>query len=173
MIVPPDFGGLFAATRDLHKACEKHPVGQRMAEGNITRQEWSDWLWALRELHRSCDRAVPEHMNRDAVLTSDLALLPPGRSSEAAIAWSIALTQMPDVTGAAYVLHGAHRSGGRKMGPILVRRGLPVQHIIYVDPAAAQAWVRNARTREDCAPVARATFDCLLGVMDEIEGRRA
>lgn len=159
---------LFEATREMHHACEAHPVGQRMFRGDVTRQEWADWLGAMQVLHRIVDRAVPDHMARDAALAADLAMLPPARPSRAALQFAVHLTAT-DCGGAAYVLHGAHRSGGRVLAPKMVKRGLPTAHTCYRDPDAAQAWVVEARARDEWTHVARQTFKCLLAVMDEIE----
>ena len=157
-------------TRDLHHACEAHPVGQRMVAGNVARQEWADWLWAFRALHQMIDPQLPGPMSRDAALSSDLAVLPQARPSAAALRFALALHGR-HVTGAAYVLHGAHRSGGRVLAPLLAKRGLPSQHIVYLDPDAAQRWLKWARMQTHCADQARETFACLLAVMDEIEAR--
>jgi len=43
---------LYDATKDLHHACEAHALGGRMSKGNVTPQEWADWLaaaWATGE----------------------------------------------------------------------------------------------------------------------------
>ncbi|MFU8776062.1 MAG: hypothetical protein ACNA7M_00135 [Roseovarius sp.] len=167
---------LFDATRDQHHACEQHPLGQRMASGNITRAEWAGWLMAFRVLHQVIDPALPAHMHRDGLLAADLSVLPPVPPSRAALRFALDLCSLDagtgksgtDTTGAAYVLHGAHRSGGRVLAPTLVKRGLPCAHITYRDPEAVQAWVKHTRSRVDLALQARATFVCLLAVMDEI-----
>jgi len=165
---------LFDATRDQHHACEQHPLGQRMAAGNITRAEWATWLSAFRTLHQIVDPALPAHMQRDALLAADLSVLPTVPPSRAALRFALELCGSGadmDTTGAAYVLHGAHRSGGRVLAPKLIKRGLPCGHIVYRDPEAVQAWVQHSRGRIDIAPQARATFACLLAVMDEIVAR--
>jgi hypothetical protein len=161
---------LYEATKDLHHACEAHPVGGRMSKGNVTTQEWADWLWAFRCLHSVVDAALPAHMARDGLLAADLSVLPTARPSKAALLLAASLVGR-DVTGAAYVLHGAHRSGGRVMAPILTKRGLPCAHIAYRDPEATQDWVRRARDAAESIELARATFECLLSVMDEIHAR--
>lgn len=169
---------LFEATRDLHHACEAHPLGQRMAAGNITRAEWAGWLTAFRVLHQVVDPALPAHMHRDGLLAADLSVLPPVLPGRAALSFARELCDAGagtdnvgrDTTGAAYVLHGAHRSGGRVLAPTLVKRGLPCGHITYRHPNAVQAWVKTIRARGDLADPARATFTCLLAVMDEIDG---
>lgn len=161
---------LYELTRDLHHACEEHAVGQRFAKGNATRQEWADWLWAFRCLHLVVDPVLPLEMHRDAALASDLSLLPAARPSPVALSFAHSLVGQ-DPVGAAYVLHGAHRSGGRVMAPVMAKRGFPTQHIVYKDPEAVQAWVKWARAQTAAASQARDTFRCLLGVMGEIESR--
>lgn len=162
---------LHELTRDLHHACERHPFGARMAEANITRQEWADWLWALKVLHCLVDLTLPPHMARDRLLEADLSVLPVPHSSFAALSGAIHLDG-PDTLGAAYVLHGAHGSGGRVMAPRLAKRGLPVAHVAYSNPEGVQAWIRHARNQSGAADQARDTFGILLKVMDEIEGRK-
>lgn len=163
---------LYEATKDMHHACESHSVGGRMSKGNVTPQEWADWLWAFQCLHHVVDRNLPVHMSRNLLLSADLSVLPPARHSDAAVDFSRNLIDQ-DVSGAAYVLHGAHRSGGRVLAPILVKRGLPCGHIAYLYPDKVQEWVRETRERADAAILARKTFECLLSVMDEIESRYA
>lgn len=165
-------GPLWEATGPLHHACEAHPVGGRMSKGNVTPQEWADWLWAFRCLHRAVDPCLPEHMSRELLLNADLSVLPEGRPSAAAVAFVKNLLGR-DVTGAAYVLHGAHRSGGRVLAPTLVKRGLPCGHISYRHPDEVQDFVRQCRDRADAAPLAVQTFECLLAVMDEIMHRNS
>lgn len=161
---------LYDATKDMHHACEEHPVGGRMSKGNVTPQEWADWLWAFRCLHSVVDQSLPAHMARDGLLNADLSVLPAARPSAAALTFAASLVGH-DVTGAAYVLHGAHRSGGRVMAPILVKRGLPCGHISYVESAKAKDWIAQARTQVHFTPSARETFGCLLAIMDEIKER--
>jgi heme oxygenase len=161
---------LYAATKDLHHACEQHPVGQRMADGTVTRHEWADWLAAFRVLHGAIDMTLPAHMSRDLVLAADLSVLPEPSPSDAARRFAISLLGR-EVVGAAYVLHGAHRSGGRVMAPKMAKRGFPTLHTCYRDPEAVKVWVDGVRDRGDMVQQARDTFGCLLAVMDEIERR--
>jgi heme oxygenase len=163
-------GPLYAATKDLHHACEQHAVGQRMSSGEVRAHEWADWLWAFRCLHSVIDNSLPSHMAREAALSADLAVLPRANPSPAALVFAASLVGA-DTSGAAYVLHGAHRSGGRVMAPKMAKRGLPTLHTTYRDPEAVKAWIDGARGRSDMAQQARDTFGCLLAVMDEIEAR--
>jgi len=158
---------LYEATRDLHHACEAHPVGQRMFAGNVTRAEWAYWLTAFQTLHAVIDLGLPDHMNREVLLQADLSVLPLAETSESAVRFAETLKDQ-DITGSAYVLHGAHRSGGRVLAPTLVKRGLPCGHICYRNPDEAQAWVKSVRGKIQHTQQARDTFACLLAVMDEI-----
>ena len=160
---------LYDLTRDLHKACEAHPLGQAMVHGAITREQWAAWLSAMRVLHGVVDLDLPEHMERHTALTADLAALPKPRVSRAALRFASEIAGR-DTTGAAYVLHGAHCSGGRVLAPKMAKRGLPTAHTSYRDPEAVRAWLDTLRDRTDCAVQARATFACLLEVMEEIYG---
>ena len=162
---------LYAATRDLHHACEAHPVGQRMSAGTITSQEWADWLEAFRVIHLAVDSILPAHMAREALLRADLALLPRPMSSPAAWFHAASLTTQAQREGAAYVTHGAHRRGGQVLARTMGAAGLPTAHVAYPLPAAAEEFVKGCRERMDLAEPAIATFRALLAVMDEIEAR--
>jgi hypothetical protein len=159
---------LFDATRDLHHACEQHRMGQAMVSGSITPHQWADWLWAMRALHEVVDLALPEHMHRHVAFCADLAALPSARASHAALAFAGSLVGC-DTTGAAYVLHGAHCSGGRVLAPKMAKRGLPTAHTSYRDSESVRAWLGVVRGQEQHTTQARQTFACLLGVMDEIK----
>lgn len=163
---------LYEATKDLHHACEQHPVGQRMSDGAITPQQWSDWLGAFRRLHWTADSAVPGGMRREKLFRADLSVLPQPARSVAVVKFEKLLEGEKPI-GLAYVLHGAHRSGGRVLAPRMAKRGLPSLHVIYRDAGEAKLWVEQARGRGEFAEQARAAFRCLLSVMDEIEGRSA
>jgi threonine dehydrogenase-like Zn-dependent dehydrogenase len=165
-------GGLYEATRDLHHACEAHAVGQRMSAGTVSRQEWADWLAAFRAVHVVIDPHHPAHMARVALLDADLALLPAPRVGNAADILAATLTTPTSIAAAAYVLHGAHRRGGRVLASTMGKAGLPTAHVIYPLPAEVEALVKSLRDRADLADGARAVFAGLLAVMDEIEGRR-
>jgi heme oxygenase len=166
------FETLWHATRDLHHACEAHPVGQRMTAGTVTRQEWADWLAAFRAVHVVIDPHHPAHMARVALLDADLALLPKPWDGKAAQALADSLTTPQAIEAAAYVLHGAHRRGGRVLASTMGKAGLPTAHVVYPMPAEVEALVKSLRDRADLADGARAVFAGLLAVMDEIEARR-
>lgn len=161
---------LFELTKPMHHACEQHPVGQRMAKGDVTRQEWADWLWAFRTLHGVIDRILPYYFWREEQLTIDLAKLPYANPSAAALRFAADMVDENPI-GACYVLHGAHRSGGRMMAPILTAKGLPCFHIQYVAQADVQDWIKATRPRTEFSTQAIYTFECLLEVMDEIKLR--
>jgi len=163
---------LYEATRDLHHACEAHAVGQRMTAGTVTRQEWADWLAAFRAVHVVIDPHHPAHMARLALLDADLALLPAPRDGQAADMLAATLTTPTSIAAAAYVLHGAHRRGGRVLASTMGKAGLPTAHVIYPLPAEVETLVKALRDRADLADGARAVFAGLLAVMDEIEARK-
>jgi len=147
-------------------------VGQRMTAGSVSHQEWADWLAAFRAVHVVIDPHHPAHMARVALLDADLALLPAPRVGQAANTLAATLTTPTSIAAAAYVLHGAHRRGGRVLASTMGKAGLPTAHVIYPLPAEVEALVKSLRDRADLADGARAVFAGLLAVMDEIEGRR-
>jgi hypothetical protein len=168
---------LYAATRDLHHACEAHPVGQRMSAGTVTPQEWADWLAAFRAIHRVVDPHLPSHLTRVALLDADLAMMQAehgvtGRKPEAARRFADGLTTEDARLGAAYVLHGAHRRGGAVLAKTMASLRFATGHVFYPLPAEAEAFVKQLRDRLELAEAATATFRALLASMDEIAGGR-
>lgn len=177
---------LYLATRELHHACEQHPLGQRMSAGTISAQEWADWLMAFRAIHAAIDPHLPAHLARVALLDADLAAmrgmfevdarLPAsaggfGRDLHQAAAragQSDIASTAPEVLGAAYVLHGAHRRGGQVLTRTLAQRGFASAHVVYPMPAEAEAFVKGLRDVEHLAPHARAAFAALLAAMGDI-----
>ena len=140
-----------------------------MASGAITRVEWAYWLYALQVLHWGADGLLPDQMRRDLMFRADLSVLPRVPKSPAARTLLDDLTTVNSRMGLAYVLHGAHVSGGRVLAPKMVKRGLPTGHVCYRHPDQVRVWVSEMRGRRELAPAAKAAFCCLLGVMDEIE----
>lgn len=139
-----------------------------MSKGNVSRQEWADWLWAFKTIHSVVDLDLPLPFSRDAPLAMDLSTLPTPRPTKAPMRFAADLVGK-DTLGAAYVLHGAHCSGGRVMAPILAKRGLPSAHSVYADKDAVRKWLNTSRSAYDQQELARETFRCLLATMDEIE----
>ena len=140
-----------------------------MAAGTITPQEWADWLAAFRAVHIVIDPVLPAHLSRVALLDADLALLPTPRGGQAAGALADSLTSANAISAAAYVLHGAHRRGGRVLAATMAKAGLPTAHVIYPMPAQAEAFVKELRDRSELSEAAQEVFAGLLAVMDEIE----
>ena len=168
---------LWESTRDLHHACEQHPVGAAMSAGTVSEQVWCDWLGALHVLHRAIDPWVPTPAQVAGNLTLDLLEMLPlvPRPIAAARAYAATLDCVQAVAGAAYVLVGAHRRGGQMMERTFAKVGrtLPNRHVKFADPAGAEAFVKELRLRGDLAAPARQTFRCLLDTMDEIAGLEA
>lgn len=166
-------GPLWEATRDLHHACEAHPIGASMSAGTVTEQVWCDWLGALHIIHRAIDPWLPPYVQVSGELTLDLMDLLPlvPRRFEAPHRFAATLTSPERVCGAAYVLVGAHRRGGRVIEKRMaeVGRSLPSRHVKFFAPDEAEAFVKFLRHKAAIAPAARDTFQCLLDVMDEIK----
>ncbi|MFU8777648.1 MAG: hypothetical protein ACNA7M_08250 [Roseovarius sp.] len=168
-------GPLWDATRDLHHACEAHPLGQRMVEATIEAQDWCDWLNALRVLHSAIDPHLPPYAQVTGELTLDLVEMLPmvPQPVNAAQAFAGTLQTPERIGGAAYVLVGAHRRGGRVTEKRFREAGrkLPMRHVRFFAPDPAEALVKSLRDMGQLASAASATFQCLLDVMDEIVAR--
>ena len=164
---------LYAATRDLHHACEAHPVGQRMSAGTVTPQEWADWLAAFRAIHGAIDPHLPLHLARVALLDADIEAMRvvhrvTAREPLAAMRFAHSLDGESARKGAGYVLHGAHRRGGAVLAKTMAGLRYATSHVIYPLPLEAEAFVKGLRERADLAEPATKTFHALLAVMDEI-----
>lgn len=159
---------LFDATRDLHHACEAHPVGAVMASGKPPRAWYAAWLAGLAVLHRVIDPTLPPVLHRVDRLEDDLAELDwqPVPIYPAEI-YAASLTTGPALAGTAYVLTGAHLMGGEVMRRRL--EGYPTRHLLWDDRPAAVAELREMRAREDIIDPARECFAGLLALMDWIE----
>jgi len=165
---------LFDATRHLHHACEEHPLGQAMIQATITSQQWCDWLGALRLIHERIDPHLPPYAQVSGELTLDMVDMLPmvPRPLTAAQTFSRTLTTPERIGGAAYVLVGAHRRGGRVTEKKFkdAGRNLPTRHVHFFAATEAEALVKWLREKDALAGAAVAAFQCLLDCMDEIEG---
>jgi hypothetical protein len=160
---------LWDATRDLHHACEQHPVGAALASGKPPLDWYAKWLTALFQIHLYVDNYIPDSVGRTDRLEADIL----------AIDLFVAPLNAPEkyidlidgdplaIAGAAYVLTGAHLMGGEVMRRRL--DGYPTKHLQWDDRKEALAVLQTYRTREDISTQARDCFAALLAVMDEIK----
>lgn len=161
-------GPLWEATRDLHHACEAHPVGAAMASGSPPMQWYTDWLSALYTIHWEVDQHIPKVIHRTEKVQNDLT----ATSCSANIIltankYTNSLITEKDIAGAAYVLTGAHLMGGEIMRRRLV--GYPTTHLEWDDRKAAIVELNKFREREDIVEESRKCFQALLKIMDEIK----
>ena len=165
---------LWELTRDLHHACEAHPIGASMSNATVSEQVWCDWLGALHIIHRAIDPWLPPYVQVSGELTLDLMDLLPlvPAELESPRKFISTLTSPERVCGAAYVLIGAHRRGGRVIEKNMTEAGrsLPSRHIRFFMPDESEAFVKFLRHKGQLAEAARNTFQCLLDTMDEIRG---
>jgi hypothetical protein len=166
---------LYTATRELHHACEAHPVGQRMSAGTITAQEWVNWLAGFRAIHQAIDPHLPLHLARVALLDADMEAMwavhgVDAREPLAAARFARSLDSESARLGAGYVLHGAHRRGGAVLTKTMASLRYATGHVVYPLPAEAEAFVKQLRDRPELATTATETFRVLLACMDEING---
>jgi len=161
---------LWEGTRDLHHACEEHPVGAAMASGNPPKDWYAKWVMALLQIHTYVDKHTPAAVQRAKRLRADLVatgvdVVP----LMAAAKYTRSFKNNPKaVAGAAYVLTGAHLMGGEVMRRRL--EGFPTKHLEWDDRKAALAVLQTYRERDDVVQESRDCFAALLAVMDEIKG---
>jgi hypothetical protein len=161
---------LWESTRDLHHACEAHAVGGAMATGKPPRIWYKAWLMALYQIHSAVDPSVPKCIGRTMRIFKDLQGMdnePEVKLFKSAADYVASLDNEKSIAGAAYVLTGAHLMGGEIMRRRL--EGFPTLHLEWDDRKEAIAVLQTYRTRDDITEEARACFQALLNVMDEIE----
>jgi len=162
-------GPLWEATRDLHHACEAHPVGAAMAGGAPPVEWYAQWLQALHTIHSVVDPTLPPCLHRVERLAQDLESMAIDiPQSAAAKAYAQSLVTEVELAGAAYVLTGAHLMGGEIMRRRLT--GYPTTHLEWADRQEALNELKPLRQRPDIAQSARDCFAALLAVMDEMIG---
>lgn len=163
MIVKP----LWEETRDLHHACEQHDVGGAMATGKPPRIWYAAWLRALFQIHNTLDLHAPSEIVRVFELLEDMSCMDiMVRELRSANEYIKTLDNPKAIDGAIYVLTGAHLMGGE-----IMRRRLehfPTKHLEWKDRKASIAVLQTYRTRNDITEEARACFQALLNIMDEI-----
>lgn len=161
---------LWESTRDLHHACEAHAVGGAMATGKPPRIWYKAWLMALYQIHSAVDPNVSKCIGRTMRIFKDLQTMdnePEVKLFKSAAQYVVSLNNEKSIAGAAYVLTGAHLMGGEIMRRRL--EGFPTLHLEWDDRKEALAVLQTLRTRDDITDEARACFQALLNVMDEIE----
>lgn len=163
---------LYAGTKDLHHACEQHPVGAAMSRGDINEQWWADWLYVLHNIHSAIDSELPEPVQRVKPLEEDLSnskVCPRGNAAVAKLRKQ--LEDSKSLREAAYyVLTGAHLMGGQVMR-ITLKGRVPAAHLEIPD---RKEWIEvwaPIRSRDDLVEDAKAVFSALLEIMDEIQER--
>lgn len=161
-------GPLWEKTRELHHACEAHPVGAAMASGKPPMQWYANWLSALYTIHWAIDPHISPLLHRSKQVQDDLTATDcPVRIIRVANDYANTLNTEKGIVGAAYVLTGAHLMGGEIMRRRLV--GYPTTHLEWDDRKAAITELTKFREREDVAEEAKNCFEALLRIMDEIQ----
>ena len=159
---------LWEETRDLHHACEEHDVGGAMATGKPPRVWYAAWLRALFQIHNVLDLHAPKEIIRAFEILEDMSCMDVYVGElRAAQAYIKTLDNDKAIDGAIYVLTGAHLMGGE-----IMRRRLedfPTKHLEWNDRKASIAVLQTYRTRNDITEEARACFQALLNIMDEIK----
>ena len=160
-------------TRELHHAAEQHPFGTKMSNGDVTTQEWADWVASLRCVHTVLDPNLPPSLDRRGELLLDLGLLLPdcGAPSLAADRFASTLTKPDRVIGAAYIFMGAHLRGGAVIRKRLEPKGLPCNHLRFAQAKEANDYIVALRDISHAAAGATAAFEAIIAIMDELASR--
>ena len=158
---------LWNATRDLHHACEQHPVGGVMAVGKPPLIWYRAWLQVLLQLHEVVDKYLPSTVHRVDRIKADIATLGIDiQPIKTADIYASTLTNSTAIVGAAYVLTGAHLMGGEIMRRRL--EGFPTEHLLWDSRPEALKCLTVLRESPEVIQPARDCFQALLDSMDEI-----
>ena len=161
-------GKLWENTRELHHACEAHPVGAAMASGEPSMEWYAGWLETLRVIHSTLDNHMPKSAHRVSELEQDLKACGFFVSTPAsAKKYAESLKTQDELDGAAYVLTGAHLMGGEIMRRRLV--GYPTNHLLWEDRKETLNYLLSLRDREELTQTSINCFQALLDSMDEIK----
>jgi hypothetical protein len=163
---------LWESTRELHHACEKHPVGAAMASGSPPPLYYVDWLGALEEIHTIVDPDMGDVLRRTDRLRADtrsMGLEPLKLNATKEYVEKLKQDSLLRA-GAAYVLTGAHLMGGEIMRRRLV--DFPTEHLTWDDRPAALLELKSLREADNVVEPAIACFKALLDIMDEIQEKR-
>lgn len=166
---------LYHATTNLHHDAEKHPFGERMLNGTLSRQEWTDWLGAMEQIHIALDPYLPPSLKRAHDLHMDLLMMLPLKParSEAIEALTLDLIDPELIGGLSYVLSGANLRGGQVIRKRLSPLGFPCNHLSFdaMHVAPADNWLKRLRDAKALRDGAQQAFRAVLCVMDEINER--
>jgi len=163
---------LYYSTKEIHHEAEQHPFGSRMAAGEITRQEWCDWLGANLQIHFKLDIYLPPYLQRSSEFAMDLyqllPLVPKHSFSASLLADKLDSKNPSTIGGLAYVMCGANLRGGQVMAKKLEPLGFPCCHTRFPDMPQANEWLNRLRERGELATSAQQAFRGIISVMDEI-----
>lgn len=155
-------------TKELHHACEHHPVGNSFSKGNPPELWYAKWIKALHQIHSKIDAHSDPILERVPRLEEDLNsynfTVKPLKAAEKYVN---ALTNESAINGAIYVLTGAHLMGGELMRKRMV--GYPTKHLEWDNRKNAIDILCKLRELEGIGDDARNCFLALLEIMDEIE----
>lgn len=163
---------LFTETREFHHACEQHPVGASMSDGDINDQWWADWCSVLLSIHEVIDPELPEILWRKEHLKIDVSSCKKDpRPNNTAIKFVEELKTRPLLREAShYVITGAHLMGGQVMRMTIGPR-LPNAHLHFKNRNSIVDIWKPYRDRLDLAEDAKEVFSWLLKIMDEIKDK--
>jgi hypothetical protein len=161
---------LFDTTRDLHHACELHPVGGSMSDGSILKQWWADWLSALYQIHRVIDGDSDiDDLSRIQELNVDLkacSINPRYNCITRELVKKLKESERYRMA-ARYVITGAHLMGGQVTRKRIAGR-LPSAHLHYGNRKQLMNEWLPYRQKTELTQEARRIFQYLLWIMDEI-----
>ena len=168
-----EVGTLKEFTADIHRMCERHPVGSLLSAGTVNAQQYADWVGVQHAVHTRIDPLIDERLRRAPHLAKDLEVLEREhdvrpRGSELAPGFLKTLRSQESADAACYVIVGAHLMGGSLIAQRLGDR-LPHNHVPKGEERKEmlRAW-EPLRERGELGDEAVRIFGALFSALEEI-----
>jgi hypothetical protein len=174
---------LFKATVKLHHDAELHPFGAAMSSGELSEQQWADWLGAMLQIYVALDPYLPPFIQRAKDLFVDLLDLSnreiyPEHSIVAEEVVHLIKSNPSDmgiIAGLSYILSGANLRGGQVIRKILEKKGYVCNHLTFSDDdrIEAEKWLDTLRSTKGQVIIdgSKKAFEDVIALMDELWDR--
>lgn len=168
---------LHRETRALHHAVEHTALGQAIASGNPTKEQYALWLAMNMPVATFCAALVPSSLRSVEGYLQDVEALGVPWSPPSPVVRHVAAAHTSEIMtmGTLYVYLGALLKGGPILAERLKPNGFPVAHFAVSDEGrdAGERILRDLRRRTELVPGAMACFSAFLAVAeDAAQGRR-
>lgn len=168
---------LYEKTSRTHHDATNHPFGKKLIEGDVTVQEWADWMMLQYQVYDLIDPILPDVLKRRELLCLDLLAMMPVIGHRSLVFDEF--VRDTDITKDFYVLAGLMylMIGINLRGSQIVSKkvktipGVSCLATTYTaeESSKGNAWVKdNLRGINGLSDFTHKSFDMMLDVMEEI-----